>query len=92
MIIFLIVLAKYNNFYLEKTGIEILNNWIENSEIFSLLFIGLCFLFVINGSNLIDGYNGLLGIHSLIILLNLLLINFFSSNLIKLCIIKVINK
>ena len=26
MIIFLIVLGKYNNFYLEKTGIEILNN------------------------------------------------------------------
>ena len=80
MIIFIFALVKYNNFYLEKTGIKFLNDWISSSEIFSLLFIGLCFLFVINGSNLIDGYNGLLGIHSLIILLNLFLINFFSSN------------
>ena len=71
MIIFLIVLAKYNNFYLEKTGIKILNSWIENFEVFSLIFISLCFLFVINGANLIDGYNGLLGLHSLIIIVNL---------------------
>ena len=80
MIIFLIVLVKYNNFYLEVTGIKILNNWIENSEIFSLIFISLCFLFVINGANLIDGYNGLLGLHSLIIIVNLFLINYVNEN------------
>ena len=80
MIIFLIALAKYNNFYLEKTGIEILNNWIENFEVFSLIFISLCFLFVINGANLIDGYNGLLGLHSLIIIVNLFLINYVNEN------------
>jgi len=80
MIIFLIVLIKYNDFYIENTGIEILNNWIENSKIFSLIFISLCFLFIINGANLIDGYNGLLGIHSLIIFINLFLINFLSGN------------
>ncbi len=82
MIVFLIALVKYHNFYLELTGIEFLNNWIKNSKIFSLIFICLCFLFVINGANLIDGYNGLLGIHSLIILLNLFLINFFNENII----------
>ena len=76
MIIFLIAFVKYNNFYIEKTGIRILNEWIENSKIFSLIFVCLCFLFVINGANLIDGYNGLLGIHSLIILLNLFFINY----------------
>ena len=80
MVIFLVVLVKFNNFYLEKTGIEFLNNWIENSKFFSLIFICLCFLFIINGSNLIDGYNGLLGIHSLIILLNLFLINYLNGN------------
>ena len=80
MIIFLIILIQYNNFYLHKTGIEFLNNWIENSKIFSLIFICLCFLFVINGANLIDGYNGLLGLHSLIILVNLFLINYLSKN------------
>ena len=80
MIIFLIVLIKYNNFYLDKTGITILNSWIENSEIFFLIFISLCFLFVINGANLIDGYNGLLGLHSLIIIINLFLINYVNEN------------
>jgi len=50
-----------------------------NSKIFSLIFIILCFLFVINGANLIDGYNGLLGFHSLIILVNLFFINYFNE-------------
>ena len=80
MIIFLAVLAKYNNLYLNKTGIAILNNWMEISEIFSLILISLCFLFVINGANLIDGYNGLLGLHSLIIIINLFLINYVNEN------------
>ena len=80
MIIFLIILVKYNNFYIDKTGINFLNNWLEGSEIFSLIFVCLCFLFIINGANLIDGYNGLLGFHSLIILTNLFFINFFNGN------------
>ena len=80
MIIFLIFLIKYNSFYIENTGIEVLNSWLENSEVFSLIFICLCFLFVINGANLVDGYNGLLGFHSLIILLNLFFINYLNEN------------
>ena len=47
MIILLVALIKYNNFYIKNTGIEILDNWIENSKIFSLIFICLCFLFII---------------------------------------------
>jgi len=81
MIIFLITLVKYNDFYIAKTGISFLNNWIETSEIFSLFFISLCFLFIVNGANLIDGYNGLLGFHSLIILINLFIINYLNTNL-----------
>ena len=80
MIVLLIVLIKFNNFYVDKTGIEVLNNWLKNSKTFSLFFICLCFLFIINGANLIDGYNGLLGIHSLIILVNLFLVNYFNEN------------
>ena len=80
MIIILIILVQYNNFYIEKTGIEFLNNWIKNFKFFSLAFVCLCFIFIINGANLIDGYNGLLGIHSLIILLNLFLINYLNNN------------
>ena len=80
MILFLIFLMKYNDIYIENTGIEVLNGLLKNSEFFSLIFICLCFLFIINGANLIDGYNGLLGFHSLIILINLFLINYLSGN------------
>ena len=80
MVIFLILLVKYNNFYIQFAGIEIIDNWLRNSEIFTLIFICLCFLFIINGANLIDGYNGLLGLHALIILTNLFFINFLSGN------------
>ena len=80
MIIFLVFLVQHNNFYVENTGVEFINYFIQNSNIFSLIFICLCFLFMINGANLVDGYNGLLGIHSLIILINLFLINYFSEN------------
>ena len=79
MIFFLIFLITYNNLYIEKTGIDFLDQWLNNSELFSLIFISLCFLFIINGANLIDGYNGLLGFHSLIILLNLFFINYFNG-------------
>jgi len=47
---------------------------------FALIFICLCFLFIINGSNLIDGFNGLLGIHSLIIFIVLFAINLINEN------------
>jgi UDP-N-acetylmuramyl pentapeptide phosphotransferase/UDP-N-acetylglucosamine-1-phosphate transferase len=80
MIALLALLVKYNNFNFEHTGISFLNHWIRNSDFFSLIFICLCFLFVINGANLIDGYNGLLGIHSLIILVNLFFINYLNEN------------
>ena len=79
MILFLIILLKNSNLYINKTGIEVLNLWLDNSDIFSLFFICLCFLFIINGSNLIDGYNGLLGIHSLIITINLFFINYLNG-------------
>ena len=80
MIISLILLVKYNNFYIAHTGIEFLNNLIRYFDFFSLFFVCLCFLFIVNGANLIDGYNGLLGIHSLIIFLNLFFVNHIYGN------------
>ena len=74
MIILLVFLTIYNNFYIENTGLEFLN-YLLKIDIFSLFFVCLCILFIINGSNLIDGYNGLLGIHSLIIFIILFTIN-----------------
>jgi len=79
MMISLVFLIINNGFYIENTGIGFLNRFLE-IDIFALFFVSLCFLFIINGSNLIDGYNGLLGIHSLIILINLFFINYFNSN------------
>ena len=57
-----------------SVDIIFLQSWLSN-EIFSIIFILLCFLFIVNGANLIDGFNGLLCIHLLIINLVLFLIN-----------------
>ena len=46
-----------------------------NSHIFSSLFVLLCFLFIINGANLIDGFNGLLTMNLIIINIILAYIN-----------------
>ena len=78
MIVFLITLVIFNDINIKKTGLEFLDHLVE-IDIFSLLLICLCFLFIINGSNLIDGFNGLLGIHSLIIFIVLLAINFIGK-------------
>jgi len=47
---------------------------------FSSIFILLCFLFIINGANLIDGFNGLLVINLVIINSILLYINISNGN------------
>ena len=78
MAVCLIFLIIFNNFYIENTGIKLLNRLLE-IDIFALFFVCLCFLFIINGSNLIDGYNGLLGIHVLIIFINLFFINYLND-------------
>ena len=52
-----------------------------SSHTFSSLFVLLCFLFVINGANLIDGFNGLLTINLIIINIILTYINMNNQNL-----------
>ena len=52
-----------------------------SSHIFSSVFVLLCFLFVINGANLIDGFNGLLAINLIIINIILAYINMNNGNL-----------
>ena len=56
-----------------------LSSWMKN-QIFANIFVVLCFLFIINGANLVDGFNGLLTIHLLIINLVLLFINLNNGN------------
>ena len=79
MVGLLVFLVIYNKIYIEKTGLEFLNNLLE-IDIFSLIFICICFLFIINGSNFIDGFNGLLGIHALMIFVILFGINLLNEN------------
>jgi len=61
---------------ISSIDLNFLNKWMSNN-IFSILFVLLCFLFIINGANLIDGFNGLLTIH--LIIINLILF-FFNLN------------
>ena len=55
--------------------------YLMSSHLFSSIFVLLCFLFVINGANLIDGFNGLLTINLIIINIILAYINITSQNL-----------
>ena len=52
-----------------------------SSHLFSSIFVLICFLFVINGANLIDGFNGLLTINLITINIVLAYINISSGNL-----------
>lgn len=80
MVIIVSILIKYFSIEINRTGLSFLNHWLKNN-IFQMIFVILCFLFIINGSNLVDGFNGLLGVHSLIILITYLSINIFNNNL-----------
>ena len=52
-----------------------------SNHMFSSIFVLLCLLFVINGANLIDGFNGLLAINLIIINIILTYINMINGNL-----------
>ena len=52
-----------------------------SNHMFSSIFVLLCFLFIINGANLIDGFNGLLTINLIIINVILAYINIANENL-----------
>ncbi len=59
---------------IERVDLFFLDKWFQN-KFFLIFFVLLCFLFVINGSNLIDGFNGLLAINLIIINFLLVFIN-----------------
>ena len=63
MIFFLLFFIIYFSIKINFIDLNFLNIWFQN-EIFSIFFLLLCFLFIINGANLIDGFNGLLAIHA----------------------------
>ena len=51
---------------IKYTQIKLLDDLINYSKISQTLFICICLLFIINGSNFIDGFNGMLILHYLI--------------------------
>ena len=79
MSIILIISIIFFSLSIEAVDFIFLSNLLE-SKVFSTLFLLFCFLFIINGANLIDGFNGLLAIHLIIINFILLLININYQN------------
>jgi UDP-N-acetylmuramyl pentapeptide phosphotransferase/UDP-N-acetylglucosamine-1-phosphate transferase len=81
---FLIILSfstiYYFNIQVLNTQVQFLNNIIYHNKIFSVIFVCLCLLFIVNGCNFIDGFNGLLILHAIIILGTLYYVNSFGSN------------
>ena len=78
MVLILLFIIFFFSISLSSVDLAFLNKWLTNG-IFNKIFIILCFLFIINGSNLIDGFNGLLTIHLIIINLILLFIHLNTS-------------
>ena len=74
MIIFLLIFIIFLPIEIQYIDLIFLNSWLD-SKIFSTIFTLLCFLFIVNGANLIDGFNGLLTINLIIINSVLLFIN-----------------
>ena len=74
MIAVLVFCINLFNLKLESVDLNILESFLKN-KFFLNIFILLCFLFIINGANLIDGFNGLLAINIIIINSLLLFIN-----------------
>ena len=66
MIISLLIFINLSSITIQSIDLKFLNTWMDNN-LFSTAFTLLCLLFIINGANLIDGFNGLLTIHLLLI-------------------------
>ena len=80
MIVFLVIFIIFLPIDIKYIDLIFLNSWLDN-KIFSTIFITLCFLFIVNGANLIDGFNGLLTINLIIINSVLLFINLNNNQL-----------
>jgi UDP-GlcNAc:undecaprenyl-phosphate GlcNAc-1-phosphate transferase len=70
-----IALVYLLNIQILNTQFFFFNKLINDYKIISILLVCLCLLFIVNGSNLIDGFNGLLIIHFLLIILILYFMN-----------------
>ena len=79
MIFFLTLLIFFLPIKISNIEVPFLAPLLQNN-IFSTIFVLLCFIFIINGANLIDGFNGLLAINLIIINIILIYINISNGN------------
>ena len=80
MVLLLFIFINFLPIKILNIDIPLITSLMSN-YIFSSIFVLLCFLFVINGANLIDGFNGLLAINLIIINIILTYININNGNL-----------
>ena len=80
MIFFLFLSIYFLPIKILNIDIPFLSSLMSN-HLFSSMFVLLCFLFVINGANFIDGFNGLLAMNLIIINVILTYININNQNL-----------
>ena len=81
MLVFSFSIIYILNIVILNTELTFLNKLISSNKIFSSLFVCFCLLFIVNGCNFIDGFNGLLTIHLIIILSILYFINSQNNNI-----------
>ena len=79
IILFLII---FTNLEINSTRVIILDNFLENN-IFNVFFVSFCVLVLINGTNFIDGLNGLSLGYYFIVTIALLNNNLYYSNLLQ---------
>ncbi len=80
MVIILFILINFLEIKIKSVDLIFLNSLLD-INFFSVLFTLLCFLFIINGANLIDGFNGLLTLNLILVNSILLYINLKNNNL-----------
>ena len=80
LLIISFLIIYYFNIEILNTQVGFLNNIIFSNKFYSIIFVCFCLLFITNGCNFIDGFNGLLILHAIIILGVLYFINNNNSN------------
>lgn len=80
LILLLFIITLQSNIKVTFTDLDYIDYLLSSYNWISIIFIIICLLTIINGANFIDGFNGLLLIHSIIICVILLLIQYFEDS------------
>jgi UDP-GlcNAc:undecaprenyl-phosphate GlcNAc-1-phosphate transferase len=75
LISMILIFIYFSEINIKNTGFYMVNNLLNEFILIKFIFLLFCFLTIINGSNFIDGFNGLLLIHTAIIMIVLFVIN-----------------